>query len=175
MGARCGIRNCFGRSKSPDLRDCGRLLNLRFQQSARRQPTCVGLCRAGLHEYLRLFRRPSALQTRDDLAHRLLDTYASNHSPEWHWFEDVLAYSNARLPQALITCAVRNADQVMLAAGLESLDWIVTMQRCDVKGHLCRSDRRGFTARRRKGALRSTTRRGSATVSACLERFARPR
>ena len=36
------------------------------------------------------------------LADRLMALFAANQREDWLWFEDVLAYDNARLPQALI-------------------------------------------------------------------------
>jgi hypothetical protein len=127
----------------------------------------------GLQEYLNGFPGDrAALQTMDELSHRLLDIYASNHSIGWHWFEDVLAYSNARLPQALIVCAVRTSDKVMLTAGLESLDWIMTMQRCETKGHFVPIGSQGF---HRKGGEKARFDQqpieAGATVSACLQAF----
>lgn len=48
--------------------------------------------------------------------------------PEWRWFEIVLAYDNARLPEALIRAghALGRADYV--ACGIETLQWIVEKQ-----------------------------------------------
>lgn len=48
--------------------------------------------------------------------------------PEWQWFEIVLAYDNARLPEALIRAghALRRED--FLAVGLETLAWIMARQ-----------------------------------------------
>ncbi|TKD53182.1 glycosyltransferase family 4 protein [Sphingomonas baiyangensis] len=48
--------------------------------------------------------------------------------PEWKWFEIVLAYDNARLPEALIRAghALGRAD--FIACGIETLDWIVARQ-----------------------------------------------
>jgi glycosyltransferase involved in cell wall biosynthesis len=170
-----GLGTVLGRSKSPDLRGtAGRLFEAALPAiRAFDSPRALAFAVLGLHEYLESFPGDrAALQTRDHLTHRLLDTYASNHSTEWHWFEDVLAYSNARLPQALITCAMRTSDKVMLAAGLESLDWIVTMQRCKVKGHFVPIGSQGF---HRKGGEKARFDQqpveAGATVSACLEAF----
>lgn len=48
--------------------------------------------------------------------------------PEWEWFEIVLAYDNARLPEALLRAgqALHRAD--MVKCGLATLDWIVAKQ-----------------------------------------------
>ena len=39
-------------------------------------------------------------------AGRLLDMYESIRHPDWKWFENVLAYGNARLPQACCSSAL---------------------------------------------------------------------
>ena len=48
--------------------------------------------------------------------------------PEWQWFEIVLAYDNARLPQGLIQAGMALGRQELVACGLETLDWIVAKQ-----------------------------------------------
>ncbi|MDO7843267.1 glycosyl transferase family 1, partial [Sphingomonas sp. CA1-15] len=51
-----------------------------------------------------------------------------NRRPEWEWFEIVLAYDNARLPEALIRAgkALRRDD--LVACGTATLDWIIGKQ-----------------------------------------------
>jgi hypothetical protein len=48
--------------------------------------------------------------------------------PEWEWFEIVLAYDNARLPQALIVAGQALGRKDLIDCGLETLDWIVAKQ-----------------------------------------------
>ncbi len=48
--------------------------------------------------------------------------------PEWQWFEIVLAYDNARLPQALIRAGQALGRQDLIDCGLATLDWIVAKQ-----------------------------------------------
>ena len=170
-----GLGTVLGRSKSADLRGtAGRLFESALPAILKfRSPRAMAFSALGLHEYLSGFPGDrAAMQTMDDLSHRLLDTYVSNHTTEWHWFEDVLAYSNARLPQALIACAARTSDKVMLEAGLESLDWVVTMQRCETKGHFVPIGSQGF---HRKGSDKARFDQqpveAGATVSACLQAF----
>ena len=170
-----GLGTVLGRSKSPDLRGiAGRLFETAVTASlAFTSPRAWAFAALGLQESLEGCPGDRAsLQLMDELSHRLLDAYASNHSTGWRWFEDVLAYSNARLPQALIACGMRSADEPMLAAGLESLDWILTMQRCETKGHFVPIGSQGF---HRKGGERARFDQqpveASATVSACLQAF----
>jgi hypothetical protein len=48
--------------------------------------------------------------------------------PEWQWFEIVLAYDNARLPQALIAAGRALGRQDLIDCGLSTLEWICSKQ-----------------------------------------------
>lgn len=48
--------------------------------------------------------------------------------PEWKWFEIVLAYDNARLPEALIRAGHALGRKDFTRCGLETLEWIVARQ-----------------------------------------------
>lgn len=48
--------------------------------------------------------------------------------PEWPWFEAVLAYDNARLPQAMIEAGRAIGHDAAVATGLETLAWIMQVQ-----------------------------------------------
>ena len=58
----------------------------------------------------------------------------ASRRPEWSWFEEVLGYDNARLPEALIRagCAIGRPDWI--SQGAETLDWLITEQTSN-KGH----------------------------------------
>ena len=72
----------------------------------------------------------------DGAAHRLLRAsgeqlmrlHAAQSRPGWNWFEPELAYDNARLPQALIRAGERLGDAAMVALGLSTLGWLVSVQ-----------------------------------------------
>lgn len=49
-------------------------------------------------------------------------------SPDWMWFEEGLAYDNARLPQALIATGLATREATLVRAGLKALDWLVGIQ-----------------------------------------------
>jgi len=127
----------------------------------------------GLQEYLDSFPGDrAALNASDTLANRLLQLYRAHQSVDWKWFENVLAYSNARLPQALIRAGVRNSNDEMVAAGLESLDWLTTEQRCVVKGHFVPIGSHGFHSRRaEKARFDQQPVEACAVVSACLQAY----
>lgn len=48
--------------------------------------------------------------------------------PEWRWFEIVLAYDNARLPEALIRAGQTLGRDDFIQCGLDTLDWIIAQQ-----------------------------------------------
>jgi hypothetical protein len=126
----------------------------------------------GIHDYLRRFdgdRR--AGQVREELAGRLLTLYQNHRSNEWRWFENALTYCNAALPHALLMCGQWIPSHAMTEAGLESLSWLVAIQRADSNGgHFVPIGSNGFYQR---GGVRARFDQqpveAQATVSACLE------
>jgi glycosyltransferase involved in cell wall biosynthesis len=74
---------------------------------------------------------PDDRQARDirrALADRLMLSLASVETPDWKWFEEGLAYDNARLPQALIATGMATQTPGYVDAGLRSLRWLMTQQ-----------------------------------------------
>jgi glycosyltransferase involved in cell wall biosynthesis len=69
-----------------------------------------------------------ARELRHLLADRLMVILSSAESSDWVWFEDGLAYDNARLPQALIVTGMAISAPAYIAAGLRSLRWLMTQQ-----------------------------------------------
>ncbi|HSO71400.1 MAG TPA: glycosyltransferase family 4 protein, partial [Thermodesulfobacteriota bacterium] len=89
----------------------------------------------GIHEYLRRFEGDRrANQVRDELARRLLTLYEKCRSDDWRWYESGLTYCNAVLPQALLMSGQWIPNNSMTEAGLESLQWLVDLQRADGAG-----------------------------------------
>lgn len=73
------------------------------------------------HEQGRALLRRSA-----DTFSRLLD---QAQRPDWPWFEIVLSYDNARLPQAMIEAGRVLGDEAVTAAGLTTLRWLMGQQK----------------------------------------------
>jgi glycosyltransferase involved in cell wall biosynthesis len=69
-----------------------------------------------------------AKEVRHSLADRLMSCLALVETPDWVWFEEGLAYDNARLPQALIITGMATQTPDYLDAGLRSLRWLMTQQ-----------------------------------------------
>ena len=52
----------------------------------------------------------------------------ASRRPEWGWFEIVLAYDNARLPEAMIRAGKALGREDFVKVGIDTLDWIVARQ-----------------------------------------------
>ncbi len=71
-----------------------------------------------------------------ELARNILERFSNDllalveeaRRPEWEWFEIVLAYDNARLPEALIRAGMMLGRDDLLKCGLSTLGWIVAQQ-----------------------------------------------
>ena len=69
-----------------------------------------------------------ASRLRAVLAERLLSVIQDTKDSDWIWFEDVLGYDNARLPQALIQTGLAMECDRYVSAGLDALNWLMKQQ-----------------------------------------------
>ena len=170
-----GLGTVLGRTKDAGLRGAaGRLFELAVPTAVEfKSPRACAFALLGLEEYLGSFPGDrAALNAADALAGRLLESYRANCSAEWKWFENVLAYSNARLPQALIRAGTRGANEAMVFAGLEALDWLATVQRCEIKGHFVPIGSHGFYSKKtEKARFDQQPVEACAAVSAFLQAY----
>lgn len=65
----------------------------------------------------------------------LLKQFKLNATTAWPWWEPVVAYASAALPQALLLAGRLLQRQEMIDTGLEVLDWLLQVQTAD-DGHL---------------------------------------
>jgi glycosyltransferase involved in cell wall biosynthesis len=170
-----GLGTVLGRTKDAGLRGAaGRLFELAIPAAVEfKSPRACAFALLGLLEYLESFPGDrAALNASDALANRLLDSYLSHRSVDWKWFENGLAYSNARLPQALIRAGTRSKNDAMVSAGLESLDWLATVQRCESKGHFVPIGSHGFYSKKtEKARFDQQPVEACAAVSAFLQAY----
>src|SRR5690348_646093 len=168
-----GLGTVLGRSKNAGWKGAaGRMFELAVPAAMEfKSPRACAFALLGLQEYLDSFPGDrAALSASDALANRLLNSYRSHQSDDWKWFEDGLAYSNARLPQALIRAGMRAGNEEMVSAALEALDWLVAIQRCEVKGHFVPIGSQGFYSMTTgKARFDQQPVEACAVVSACLQ------
>jgi glycosyltransferase involved in cell wall biosynthesis len=123
-----------GRSSDQGLRGfAGRLFDEALPPVLKfRSPRAWAFTLLGIMEYMRRFYgHRTAANIRKQLAERLLGLYQKVNTPDWQWFEEVVAYSNAKLPHALLLCGQWMERSEMVDAGLTSLRWLMEIQRMD--------------------------------------------
>jgi len=165
----------LGRSGNPGLRGAaGRLFEFSVPAVVEfHSPRACAYALLGIQEYLHSYAGDrDAQRVRSALGQRLLDMYESVHRPEWKWFEDVVAYGNARLPQALLLAGSACGNEPMISAGLDSLEWLMETQRCPANGHFVPIGSEGFY---RQGGEQARFDQqpveAAGAVSACLQAY----
>ena len=123
----------------------------------------------GLHAYCAaVAEHAGARSVKELLANRLLAIMAAVETRHWTWFEDSLAYDNARLPQALIVTGCSLGTPRHLAAGLRSLRWLMSLQTA-AEGHFRPVGSSSFGAKRmHPEAFDQQPLEAAASISACL-------
>jgi glycosyltransferase involved in cell wall biosynthesis len=69
-----------------------------------------------------------ASRMRELFADRLVSAFRATETEDWLWFEDVLAYDNARLSQALLLTGAALKRPKLVKVGLLSLRWLMALQ-----------------------------------------------
>jgi glycosyltransferase involved in cell wall biosynthesis len=133
-------------------------------------PRALAFTLLGVHEYLRAFQGERSVEVlRQSLSERLLSSFMVGNNHDWPWCEDILAYDNARLPQALISSGSQMQHSDMVASGLESLSWLLGIQQSD-DGLFTPVGSDGFFPRSAESAcFDQQPIEACATVSACLD------
>jgi glycosyltransferase involved in cell wall biosynthesis len=165
----------LGRSEDQGLRGAaGRLFEFSLPAALEfNSPRAWAYSLLGIQEYLTSYPGDrDAQKMRSALSRRLLEMYESIRRPEWKWFENVVAYGNARLPQALLLVGSACSDDRMVSAGLESLDWLLEMQRCEANGHFVPIGSQGFFQQgSEKARFDQQPLEAAGAVSACLQAY----
>jgi len=181
-----GSEDCHGRAlwslgtvlgRSPDrgLRyAAGRLLEFSLPAALEfSSPRAWAYTLLGIQQYLNSYPGDrDAQKVRSVLSRRLLEMYESIRRPDWKWFEDVVAYGNARLPQALLVVGSACSDDRMVSAGLDALDWLVKTQHCEINDHFVPIGSQGFYRQGgEKARFDQQPIEAAGAVSACLEAY----
>ncbi|MCC6613051.1 MAG: glycosyltransferase family 4 protein [Anaerolineae bacterium] len=126
----------------------------------------------GLHEYLRRYSGDRvAHNVQTILAERLMDLYTRTKGDDWLWYEDVVSYSNAKLPHALLLCGQSMNRLDMIDVGMTSLRWLADAQRAK-SGHFSFIGNGGFYHRLQTRAyFDQQPVEAHGMVSACLEAY----
>ncbi len=165
----------LGRSKDQGLRGAaGRLFEFSLPTILEfSSPRAWAYTLLGIQEYLTSYPGDrDAQKVRSALSHRLLGMYESIRRTDWKWFENIIAYGNARLPQALLLVGSACSDDRMISAGLESLDWLSSTQRCEINRHFVPIGSQGFYRQDgEKARFDQQPLEAAGAVSACLQAY----
>ena len=169
------LGSVLGHSRDAGLRGAaGRLFEAAVPAVAKfSSPRAWAFSILGMQAYLDWFPGDRAIQgVRNALGDRLLDIYERSRSEGWNWFEKSLSYSNARLSQALILAGWRSENERMMAAGIESLEWLVAAQHCSNAETYVPIGSNGFYAEgKEKARFDQQPVEACSTISACLEAY----
>ena len=169
------VGSVLGHSQDAGLRGAaGRLFEAAVPAVAKfSSPRAWAFSILGMQAYLDWFPGDRAIEgVRNALANRLLDIYERSRSEGWHWFEKSLSYSNARLAQALILAGWRSDNQRMMAAGIESLEWLVAAQHCcDAEVFVPIGSSGFYSEGKEKARFDQQPVEACTTVAACLEAY----
>ena len=126
----------------------------------------------GIDEYLnRLDGDRRAYQIREALTNMLLQRYADAATDDWQWFEDMVTYTNAKLPHALIVSGKSMNNPAMIEVGLKTLRWLVKVQTSE-SGTFQPVGSNGFFLKGKEAARYDQQPiEAQATVSACIAAF----
>jgi glycosyltransferase involved in cell wall biosynthesis len=102
------------------------------------------------------------------IADKLMSVFSATETKDWVWFEGLLAYDNARLPQALIQTGLTTHTPRYVDVGLRSLRWLMSLQTSS-SGYFRPIGTKSFGRIRQKPeAFDQQPVEASATISACL-------
>ena len=102
------------------------------------------------------------------LADRLMALFVANQSDDWRWFENVLAYDNARLPHALIQTGLATNTARYVETGLTSLRWLMSLQTASSGCFRPVGSKSFGKIRHQPDAFDQQPVEAAATISACL-------
>jgi glycosyltransferase involved in cell wall biosynthesis len=165
----------LGQSRNQGLKSAaGRLFEFSLPAVlAFRSPRAWAYTLLGIQEYLHSYAGDrDAQKVRLVLSRRLLEMYQSVRRPDWKWFEDIVAYGNARLPQALLLAGDACGDDRMVFAALEALDWLSSVQHCGTTRHFVPIGSQGFYHQGgEKARFDQQPIEAAGAVSACLDAY----
>lgn len=125
------LGECARDDASPPRRSWAAALFAEAQRTVQRfySPRAWAFTLLGLDAYCTVVADDSgAAALRLSLADRLMSILAAVETKDWVWFEEGLAYDNARLSQALIVTGTSLGAPAYVAAGLRSLGWLMLQQ-----------------------------------------------
>ena len=163
-----------GRSRARGLRDVADHLFQRALPATRRfkSPRACAFALRGVNEFLKRFSGDQrAIQVREKLVNFLIELFEKYSSSDWLWFEDVLSYSNAKLPHALLVCGPPMSDDRITQIGLDTLEWLTAIQTSEQEYFLPIGNSGFYRRGKQRARFDQQPVEAYATVSACIEAY----
>jgi hypothetical protein len=134
-------------------------------------PRSIAFALIGAYGYLESFGGDSEVQHNAKiLSQRLFNQFTTNAGEDWPWPENILAYSNGKLPQALLLASQTLQNDDMKQMGLRSLNWLLKVQMED--GHLSPVGNNGWYNREEeKARFDQQPLEVNALLDACITAF----
>jgi glycosyltransferase involved in cell wall biosynthesis len=168
------LGTCISRSKNEGFTQMAAEI---FEQaltpvSSFTSPRAWAFALIGAYEYQQRFPGDRfARNSLEVLSTNLMKLYDENSSAEWNWFEPFLSYCNAKIPHALIVSGRVLANEKMLRSGIDSLNWLTTVQTSSRGYFQPVGTDKIFERGSSKPVFDQQPIEASATVSACLEAY----
>jgi glycosyltransferase involved in cell wall biosynthesis len=165
---------CVGRTRKPGLQRwaMGMFTPALRAVMATSSPRAWSAAILGIQEYLRrLDGDRFVAAARLTLTERLLALRQSVSCAAWPWFEEIVAYDNARPCQALVSAGRWSGNQRAVEAGLDMLGWLTARQLAS-SGRFSPIGCKGFFHRDGEAAVFDQQPiEAQATIAACIEAF----
>lgn len=91
-------------------------------------PRALAYSICGLYGYLQKYpESPKVTAIFRFAADRLIEFYKTNNSTDWHWFEQIIVYGNAKIPYSLMLAYNAFKDKSYLDIALKTLDFLTSI------------------------------------------------
>jgi hypothetical protein len=106
------------------------------------------------------------------LGDRLSLRFTQYATKDWNWHEDLLAYDNGRLPQALMACGRATGNNDMVSLGIDVLKWLREVQLDPSSGCFAPVGSEGWFPRSgSKARYDQQPLEAAAMIGACIEAY----
>jgi len=127
----------------------------------------------GMQAYLRQYDNDQQVrELLQSLGGRLQARFGQYATKDWQWHEAMLAYDNARLPEALMACGRVINDDDMVSTGLRVLEWLRDIQIEQSGGWFAPVGNQGWYPRDgNKAQYDQQPLEAAAMIGACIEAY----
>lgn len=116
-----------------------------------KSPRAIAFAIIGLYHYNKKIPKQETLSLITQLANYLTQCFKNEATKDWHWFEEVLSYSNSKLPEALYLAHDATKNQEYLNIAEKSLQFLTELIFIDDK--ICLIGQNGWCKKNGKRAF----------------------